>query len=248
MEFTELWPQHRDVEIEAYIDELELAAPASAQRPFTIVNFISSVDGRATIDGRSGGLGDDGDKALFRALRQGVDAVLVGTGTLRKERYGRMLGDPVARQRRAERGLSPEPLACTLTRHGSVPLDIPLFAEPDARVVVFSGAEVDTSGVQALVEVVELRFDELTFAHALRYLRSMHDVRTLLCEGGPSVFAALAREGVADQLCLTLSPTLVGGGTAPAITQGPALPEPARLSLEGVLERRGTLFLRYGLT
>jgi riboflavin biosynthesis pyrimidine reductase len=248
VKFSELWPLNREIELDEYVGDLVEAGLPGAERPFTLVNFVASVDGRATVDGRSGGLGDDGDKALFRALREAVDAVLVGTGTLRAERYGRMLRDPAARERRLAKGLTAEPLAVTLTRRGMVQLDIPLFAEPDARVVVFSGADIDITGAQAQVEVVRLAPDERMFTSALRHLQAMHGVRTLLCEGGPRVFAQLAREAVADQLCLTLSPTLVGGGGALGITAGPALPVPERLRLESVLERDGTLFLRYGLT
>ena len=138
MEFAQLFPGPATVDIEAYVRGLGFAQRAPDGRPFVVVNFVSSVDGRATVAGRSGGLGDDGDKALFRALRWEVDAVLAGTGTLRAERYGRLISDPEVRERRRQRGLSPEPLACTLTRHGSLPLDIPLFAEPEAKVVVFT--------------------------------------------------------------------------------------------------------------
>lgn len=248
MKFSELWPLNRAIEIDAYVTELVGTAKPSAGRPFTLVNFVASVDGRATVDGQSGGLGDDGDKALFRALREGVDAVMAGTGTLRTERYGRLLKNPEARERRLAKGLSAEPLAVTVTRSGALPLDIPLFAEPEARVIVFSGAEIDTSGALAELEVVRLEANEPMFSRALRHLRAMHGVATLLCEGGPRVFAELAREAVADQLFLTLSPTLVGGGGVPGITSGPPLPVPERLRLESVLERDGTLFLRYGLT
>ena len=156
-----------------------------------------------------------------------------------------MIGDSEVRERRRQRGLSAEPLACTVTRHGSLPLDIPLFAEPEAKIVVFSGRPIDLSGVRAQVEVVEMAPDELSFGAALAHLRAHHGVRTLLCEGGPRVFGELAGERVYDQLCLSFSPKLAGGGSAPAITAGPALDEPQSLTLEGVLERRGTLFLRY---
>jgi riboflavin biosynthesis pyrimidine reductase len=210
-----------------------------------VVNFVASVDGRASVEGRSRGLGDDGDRALFLALRREVDVVLVGTGTLAAERYGRMIRDPEVRARRRQRGLSPEPLACTVTRRGVVPLDIPLFAEPEAKVVVFSGRTIDLTGVRAQVEVVEMAPDELSFAAALAHLRAHHGASTLLCEGGPRVFGELAREGVYDQLFLTVSGKLAGGGSAPAITAGPALDELQTLTLEGVLERHGTLFLRY---
>jgi riboflavin biosynthesis pyrimidine reductase len=248
VDFRQLWPQDGVVEIEAHINGLGFAERAPALRPYTLANFISSVDGRATVKGRSRGLGDDGDKALFRALRRSVDAVLVGTGTLAAERYGRIVADPQARERRRARGLPPEPLACTLTRSGSLPLDIPLFAEPEAEVVVFSARAIDLTGVRAQVEVVRIERDALSFAAALHHLRAERGVRALLCEGGPSVFGGLVSEQVVDELFLSFAAKLVGGGDAPAITGGPELAQPAEVTLEGVLERAGSLFLRYGFT
>jgi riboflavin biosynthesis pyrimidine reductase len=248
MLLTQLWPDRREVEVDRYVADLGFVERASAERPFTVVNFVSSVDGRATVHGRSGPLGDAGDKALFRALRNGVDAVLVGTGTLEAERYGRLIRDPEVRERRRRRGLPPEPLACTVTRTGALPVDIPLFTEPEARIVVFTCGEVDVRATEAQVEVVLMDPDQITFAAVLSHLRAMHDVRALLCEGGPRVFSALAREGAFDQLFLTVAPKLAGGGNERFITTGPELPDPASMGLEGVLERDGTLFLRYSLT
>lgn len=246
MEFRQLWPQPDVVEIETHLGALRLAERAPARRPFTVVNFVSSVDGRATVAGRSGPLGDDGDRELFHALRREVDAVLVGTGTLEAERYGRLVRDPETRERRRQRGLRPEPLACVVTRSGALPLKIALFNELEAEIVVFSGAEPDLRGVKAQVQVVRLDRAELTFEAALAQLRTRWGIRALLCEGGPTVFGALLREGVADQLFLTLAPKLAGGGEAP-IARGPELPGPAQAALEAVLERAGTLFLRYRL-
>ena len=207
-------------------------------RPFTIVNFVSSVDGRATVHGRSEPLGDGGDKALFRALRNAVDAVLVGTGTLGAERYGRLIRDPEVRDRRDRRGLAPEPLACTVTRTGALPTEIPLFAEPEARIVVFTCGEVDAGAVRAQLEVVLMDPDQISFAAVLSHLRSMHDVRALLCEGGPRVFGALARERVFDQLFLTVAPKLAGGGNEPSITDRSELPDPARAGARGSARTR----------
>jgi riboflavin biosynthesis pyrimidine reductase len=245
MDFSQLWPQQRAVEVEHYVHELGLRDRAGGERPLTIVNFVSTVDGRASVHGHSGPLADEGDRALFRALRREVDAVMVGTGTLAAERYGRILRDPTSRERRRQRGLRPEPLAVTVTRRGVVPFDIPLFAEPEARVVVFTGADVDLRGVQAHVDVVRLQGNDLSIGAALRHLRIQYDTRALLCEGGPRLFGALAAEALFDQLFLTVSRKLAGGGAEPSITSGPELAEPANLALQGVLERDGTLFLRY---
>jgi riboflavin-specific deaminase-like protein len=247
MEFRQLLPEPANVEIEHLLSGLELADRASDGRPYTVVNFVSTVDGRATFGGRSGPLGDDGDRATFHGLREQVDAVLAGTVTLRTERYGRVLGKPERRQRRVERGLSPEPIACVVTRSGDVPTDIPLFGEPEAKIVVFSPTEVDVGHCAAAVEVVQLDPGELTLTTALRRLRSDYGVRSLLCEGGPTLFGSLLQEGVVDELFLTVSPKLAGGGRGPTVSSGPELADPQETRLAWLLERHGALYLRYTL-
>ena len=245
LEFRQLLPEPGTVEVAALLDGLDLAARAPSGRPYVIVNFVASADGRATFGGRSGRLGDEGDREVFHALRERVDAVLVGTRTLRVERYGRLVKSPGTRTRRQQAGRHAEPLACAVTRSGSVPFDIPLFAEPDARILVFSPSEVDAESCPANVEVVRLDPGRLTFGTVLRHLYDHHDVRVLLCEGGPTVTGALLGEGLVDELFLTLVPKLTGGGSGPTITSGPELPEPIALSIGWALERAGALYLRY---
>jgi 5-amino-6-(5-phosphoribosylamino)uracil reductase len=245
MELQRLLPEPGLVHLEELLRTLSLADRAPADRPYTIANFVASVDGRATFQGRSGQLGDEGDRAMFHGLRAQVDAVLAGTTTLRIERYRRLIKEPDQRRRRAERGLLPEPLACVVTRSGDVPTDIPLFSEPEARVVVFTPAPLETGSCQAQVDIVRLDPGELTLTTVLRRLRSDDGIRTLLCEGGPTLFGGLLREGLVDELFLTLAPKLVGGGSGPTISSGPELSELAKLALIWALERNGSLYLRY---
>jgi 5-amino-6-(5-phosphoribosylamino)uracil reductase len=212
-----------------------------------LANFVASVDGRATFAGRSGALGDEGDRAMFHGLRERADALLVGTRTLGVERYGRTLGKPERRERRVAAGRQPEPLACTVTRTGKVPLDIPLFAEPEARVLIFTAQDIDLGGVRAQVEVIGLDPGELTLTTVLRHLRSQHGIELLLCEGGPMLFGSLLEEDLADELFLTMAPKLTGGGNSPTITSGPELPELRDLEVIWALERHGSLYLRYAL-
>jgi riboflavin-specific deaminase-like protein len=229
------------------LSELNLAARAPTDRPYTIVNFVASADGHAAFRGRSRWLSDDADRELFHRLREHVDAVMAGTGTLRAERYGRMVRDPERRQRRAASGLNPEPLAVVMSRSGDVPVDIPLFADPGSRVAVFTPAPLATSELSAHVDVVRLDPGELTLTTMMRRLRSAFDVRSLLCEGGPTLFGALLQEDLVDELFLSLAPKLTGGGSAPAITSGPELSELRELSLVWALELDGALYLRYAV-
>jgi 5-amino-6-(5-phosphoribosylamino)uracil reductase len=235
------------VDLAELLPALELAERAPEDRPYTIANFVASVDGRATFRGRSGQLGDDGDRAMFHGLREQAEAVMAGTRTIAAERYGRILGKPERRERRVHRGLTPEPIACVVTRSGNVPLDAPLFAEPEAKVVLFSPVDVDVSGCGAQIEVVRVDPGEMTLMTAMRHLRAEHGIRFLLCEGGPTLFGALLHEGLIDELFLTVAPKLVGGGSAPTISSGPELSELQPLDVRWLLERQGSLYLRYAL-
>jgi riboflavin-specific deaminase-like protein len=248
MELRRLLPEPATVAVP--VDELigdavgRLEPPAD--RPYTLVNFVASADGHATVAGRSGGLGDDVDRAIFHSLREHVDAVLAGTGTLRVERYGRVLGRAERRERRVRRGQSPEPLAVVISRSGDIPEDIPLFHEPEAMIVVFTPVDV---GAECAAQLSVIRLDpgELTLTTVMRRLRTDFGIATLLCEGGPTMFGGLLREDLVDELFLTVAPKLVGGGHGPAVSSGPALPEPRPLRPIWLLEREGSLYVRYAV-
>jgi 5-amino-6-(5-phosphoribosylamino)uracil reductase len=247
VEFRQLLPEHDRVDVGALLARLDLAAAAGPERPHVVANFVSSADGRATFRGRSGALGDPADRFLFHGLRGQVDAVLAGTRTLMIERYGRMIRDPEARLRRELGDRTPEPLAVVVSRSGEVPFDIPLFSEPEAQVALFCCVPVDVSQAAARVELVELDAGELTMTTVMRRLRSDFGIRSLLCEGGPTVFGALLEEHLVDELFLTLAPKLVGGGPSPTISSGTELMELQPMDVIWALEHDSALYLRYRL-
>lgn len=226
---------------------LDLAAQAPADRPYVVCNFVSSADGKAAAEGKSALLGGDGDRATFRLLRTQADAVLAGTSTLRVERYGALVRDERMQKIRVEEGRAAQPVAVVISRSGDVPFDIPLFADEGSRVLVYGPAGLDVPECAAQIALHELPgHGEQTgeLAHVLRSLRYDHEVRALLCEGGPSLFNAMLAEDLVDELFLTLAPALIGGGES-GITRGQELGGLRRLRLIWALERDGHLFLRY---
>lgn len=215
-------------------------------RPFVLLNMVATVDGRATVGGRSGPIGGAGDRAMFWELRGLCDAVLIGTGTLRAERYGRLVRDPERRARRLEAGLVEDPLAIFFSRALDLPWDAPIFGVPEQRVVI--ACREDAPSPPATAAPIELlRSPEPTLAGALRTLRGSFGVRSVLCEGGPTLNRHLVSEGVLDELLLTLGPVLGGDPAAPGLLTGPALPSLVELELEWVLRHGDELFLRYGV-
>jgi riboflavin biosynthesis pyrimidine reductase len=147
-------------------------------------------------------------------------------------------------QIRRREGRPAQPLAVVISRTGQVPFEIPLFADPGSRVVLYAPPGTPIPACAAEVTVQELVFDDGALARAMRSLRQDHGVHSLLCEGGPILFNAMLTEDLVDELFLTLAPTLVGGAEL-GITAGPALLSPMPLRLEWALELDGLLFLRY---
>ncbi|TMK26778.1 MAG: pyrimidine reductase family protein [Actinobacteria bacterium] len=226
---------------------------AAAERPRVLGNMVSTVDGRASIKGRSGPIAGPADRALFHALRTPVDAVMAGAGTMRVERYGRIIRDESRRRLRRERGLSAEPIACVVSASLALPPDLPLLGEPEAHVVVLTPSDAELPASAAQVDYIRAAGNGgLDLPRALAELRSRFAVEVLLCEGGPHLNGELLAAGLVDEMFLSLSPKLAGGdppdGEALRIVAGEELEQPLELALLGVLEHDSHLCLRYGVS
>lgn len=212
-----------------------------ADRPRVAMNFAATVDGRAAIAGVSGPIGSEADTAMLAGLRTRFDAVMIGAGTMRAERYGRLAKKRETRDRRERLGLPPDPLLVIVSGRLDLPWDAPAFTE-GGRVLIFTAAETEPPQTDSDVEVIRHQ-DFVDLGAALRHLRAEHEVRALLCEGGPGVHGELQAAGSVDELFLTTAPKLAGG-EAPRIVEGD-LPAVAELELAWLLEEDGELFARY---
>lgn len=213
-------------------------------RPRVVGVMIASVDGRATVDGRSVGLGHPDDRALLRELRAGVDAVLVGSRTLVAERYATLLDDDQREHRRAT-GLTEHPVIATISRDGSLgPGDVPLFGEPGVPITVYSEDTALVVSADAAADVRSVALGGVRVPRVLADLREHHGARCVACEGGPGLLRQLAAAGCLDELLITIAPLLVAGD-GPAPTTGEPLPGPPRLTLRDVHRADDHLFLHY---
>src|ERR1700761_4998816 len=175
------------------------------------VNFVSSVDGAASVDARSAGLGSDADHRVFDLLRTLCDVVLVAAGTVRKEEYGAMrLRDEDAAARVA-RGLAAQPVFAIAS--GTLDLDptSPVFTDAPVRPIVLTcGSATPNGALEQVADVIVCGSDAVD-PHEM--LAALHErgLTRIHCEGGPSFFGSLLQADVVDELCLTLSPLLVSG-------------------------------------
>jgi len=224
-------------------------AYAPPEVPWVRANFVSSLDGAATVGGRSGALNDPWDLAVFETLRALADVVVVGAGTVRAEAYdGVYLPEAHVAWRRA-RGLPDHPRLAIVTDSGNLdPCSAPFAVRGrKERPLVFAGSGAAPAGLAALEEVAEvIRVPGGRGVDAAAMVGRLWSagLTRVLCEGGPTLFGALLAADLIDELCLTLSPLLVGG-RGPRIASWPA--EALRpMGLTHALTGGAMLFLRYG--
>jgi riboflavin-specific deaminase-like protein len=238
-----LLPNPGPTTVEEQLAGLDLIDLAYADRPYVVLNFAVTLDGRAAIEGRAGPIGSRTDMEMLQLLRTHADAVMIGAGTMRAERYGRMVSDPSLRARRERAGLAHDPLAVVVSGRLDLPWDAGLFTDGGGRVTVFTTAEAEPPETETPVQVIRQAAAGIDLPEALRYLRQERGIRALLCEGGPGLHSQLQALGLADELFLTTAPKLTGGAE-PRLVEG-ELPEVVDFELAWLLESDGELFARY---
>ncbi len=238
-----LLPERGPASVEEAIGGLDLIGLARDERPYVVTNFVLSLDGRATLAGRSGPLGSDVDTRMLVELRTRVDAVMIGAGTMRAERYGRIVPSQERRERREREGLAHDPLAVLVSGRLDLPWDAPLFTE-SGHVLIFTSSEAEPPETAATVRV-ERHPGAVDLRRALATLRRERGVRALLCEGGPALHAQLIEAGVVDELFVTHAPKLVGGEGPRLVTGLPERERPVELAWLLHEPDTGELFARY---
>lgn len=242
----QLYPQFRDeVDPAECYDEPRRHEPR--ERPHVFVNMVASVDGGTVVDGVTEPLGSDADWHVFLLLRSMADAIIVGAQTVRAEGYGppRIRGEFAAA--RKARGQAELPRLVVVTRSLNLDWSSPLFTDERTRPAVLAPASAEPERLdraRSVADVVAVGAPELDLGAALEQLAAA-GTQALLCEGGPTLNAALLQAGLIDELCLTVSPRLVGGQGGSRIMGAAQLDAPTGLQLVHVLEDGGFLFLRY---
>ncbi|MEB3030960.1 pyrimidine reductase family protein [[Mycobacterium] nativiensis] len=213
----------------APVDDKELAGlyayPEGDQtRPWVRANFISSIDGGATMSGTSGGLAGPGDRTVFTLLRALADIIVVGAGTIRVENYGGAHLGVAERQRRRDRGQTEVPRLAIVSGSGRLDRDLRVFTETELPPLVLTSATAAEDTRRRLAGHAEVldcsgnvpdRVDVATVLAAV----AARGHRRVLTEGGPTLLDSLVEGDLLDELCLTVAPYLVGG-RAPRIATG----------------------------
>lgn len=232
---------------------LEFGTPPF-DRPYVLLNMVSSLDGKAVVDGSERGLGSKVDQRLMREIRTNADVILNGAGTLRVSGASpRLGGDSALEQIRIEAGRPRFPTATVISRSGNLPLDATFFTATDFDAIVYL-SEAAPRDVRNRVVAAGRPVVGVPAGHelkvALAHMKLELGAGVLLCEGGPDINGQLFALDAVDEFFLTLGPVVVSGRHGKTTVEGDvafareALP---RFSIVSCVpnEETGEVYLRY---
>lgn len=224
----------------------------STGRPHVAVNVAMSLDGKITTHRREDiALGTECDRRRMDELRAGADAVIVGSGTVKHDGYPIIMRYSDLEEKRVNDGRPPHPLNITLSRTLNLPSTRPFFQHPDTDKIVFTTRAAPVSRVTRLsrfADVVVLPGRTLSPTAVLENLYH-RKIRRVLLEGGGEINFAFAKEGVIDDVYVTVTPRLIGGSGSPTLLDGKGFLAADHLVLRLVSSRRidDELFLKYSV-
>jgi len=183
---------------------------AANQRPFVIVKAGMSLDGKlATVTGSSRWITGEDSRNASLALREEVDAILVGSGTIAAD-------DPnLTRRLGWNRSINPF-LRVIIDANGGIPLDARVLNDGNATLVVTSHPDIYPANPELEIAAVESEGDIIEIERVFGLLHA-RGVRSVLVEGGSRVLTNLLRGNAWQKMVLFIAPMVIGGGSAPSI-------------------------------
>lgn len=223
-----------------------------SDRPYVLLSCAMSVDGY--IDDATDKrllLSNDEDFDRVDAERAGVDAILVGANTIRRDNPRLLVRSEARRHERLEKGLHFSPTKVTITRSGDLDASASFFSAGEVPKVVYCSSPAVTKlrmrlgDAAAVVDAGDPPRLEVILADL-----SARGVRRLMVEGGSSIHTEFLTTGLADELQLVVAPFFVGDAHAPRFVGDGAFPWNAdkRMRLAELRQIGDVVLLRYLLT
>ena len=198
---------------EAYVKHIQTGMP------FVILKSAMSLDGKiATATGQSQWITGPEARERVHQMRNEVDAILVGAGTV--------LADNPRLTTRLKKGKGRNPARVILDAKAEVPLKARVFQHASRdRVIYITSRKASALRLNRLrktgieTHVLDVKNSHISLKKLIKILVK-NEVSSLMIEGGSGLSASALQAGIVDKVVLFLAPMIIGGETAPGMVGG----------------------------
>jgi 2,5-diamino-6-(ribosylamino)-4(3H)-pyrimidinone 5'-phosphate reductase len=216
-------------------------------RPYVIINSAMSIDGKIASVSMDSRLSSMQDIARVHRLRSMVDAVMVGINTVK-------IDDPMLNVRYVK-GKKRSPLRVIVDSNATIAdINCKIMNTCNTIPTLIAVSErASKDRINTIIskgaKVIIIGKDMVDLKGLLHELASMN-IKSVLVEGGGEVNWSLIKEGLLDELIVTVAPVILGGREAKTLVEGEgfgSIKDALRLSLVRVKKdrRSGEVILHY---
>jgi diaminohydroxyphosphoribosylaminopyrimidine deaminase / 5-amino-6-(5-phosphoribosylamino)uracil reductase len=195
----------------------------TTKQPFVILKTAMSLDGKiATASGKSKWITSEGSRRLVHQIRDEVDAIMVGIGTVLRD-------DPSLTTRLSERQ-GHDPIRVILDSRGRISLEAKVLnLDSPAQTIVAVTSQAPQEKIDKLEERAEVLVipeqDGRIDLQALMLELGKMEIMSVLLEGGAEVNASALKAGIVDKAMVFIAPRLIGGAESPGPIGGSGIDE-----------------------
>ncbi|MFJ4083744.1 dihydrofolate reductase family protein [Streptomyces iakyrus] len=177
-------------------------------------------------------------------VRAGVDAILIGAGTIRADNPRLLVNSEERRAARRAAGKPEYPLKVTVSGSGDLDPDARFWHTGGEKLLYTTDRGAERARARGLATDVVPLGAGLDWRRLLTHLHDVRGVRRLMVEGGGQIHTQLLTQGLADELQLVLAPLFVGDSGAPRLF-GPGGYQGGRLRLLESRRIEDVILMRY---
>lgn len=195
----------------------------TTKQPFVILKTAMSLDGKiATVSGKSKWITSEDSRKIVHQVRDEVDAILVGIGTV--------FHDDPSLTTRLPNGEGHDPVRIILDSRARIPLDARvLHLDSSAKTIVVTTSQASQEKMDQLKQYAEILVvpeqDGRIDLQALMLKLGEMEVTSILIEGGAEVNASALKSGIVDKAMVFIAPKFIGGREAPGPIGGSGIDE-----------------------
>ncbi len=221
-------------------------------RPYVILSCAMSIDGYLdSAQPRRLAMSNAADLDRVDEIRAGVDAIMVGASTVRRDDPRLLVRDVTRRARRIAEGLPPSPVKVTVTESCDLPATSAFFTTGDVDRIVYCPRDRVRRLRARLGDraIVVGPADRIAMPALLDDLAT-RGIRSLMVEGGGTVLTQFLAADLVDELQLVVAPFFVGEARAPRVVRPAVFPWTAahRARLAETRQIGDVVLLRYALS